>query len=115
MTQTIRENGLGSAWKIPGHIHSTISSIAIGVQLVSYLVLASLGSNSHPVLWCLVIALDAGITCGICGLCLARTWRARLTAFALLCINALSFIILLFAALQDKLMNSTGHVTADLW
>jgi hypothetical protein len=104
MTQTIRENGLGPAWKIPGHVHSTISGLAIGVQLVIYLVLASLGTNSHPVLWSLILALDAGITCAICGLCLARSWRARLTAFGLLCINTLLFMGLLLTAFENKLM-----------
>jgi hypothetical protein len=102
MTQTIRENGLSPAWKIPGHVHSAISALAIGAQLAIYLLWASLGTNSHPVLWCLVLALDAGITCAICGLCLARTWRARLIASALLSLNALSLLILLFTAFQNR-------------
>jgi hypothetical protein len=104
MTQSIRGNGSGPAWKIPGSAHSTISGIAIGLQLIIFVAWASTGRNSHFVLWCLVLALDAGITCGIFGLCWARSWRARLFAFTLLWINALSLVFLLFAALLNKVM-----------
>jgi hypothetical protein len=106
MTRTITENGLGPALKVPPQIYCAISGMAVIAELIIYLAWASdlFVSDPNFPLWCWLITLDVGFTCGIFGLCWARSWRGRLLGFILLCVHSFLLIILFFIALQNKVM-----------